>query len=722
MTILDLFSGVGGFAKAFEDTFGTNHQHYYSDVDKYALAVYKYQFPNAIALGDVTQIDATKLPPIDFMFAGFPCFTEDMLVTTIDGQKYIKDVVVGDFVLTHKGRYRKVLDVGTCYNKTRVLKGYGFLPIETTNEHPFYVKNRVNIWNGNGYTRTLQETTWQEAKNLKPFKQYVSTPLVNDIYENIYNEDFWYLIGRYIGDGWLAHRYRGGVKKLNDKAVICCGFQDLEILTSIVKKVFGSHYSVSKEKTGYKFHITQKWFADFLTIIGSGAGNKQIPSKWFGLEKLKAKALIDGYLSADGTNIKNGKGKGFCTISKKLCISVMILGKKIGYEFSQYVYTNAATCIIEGRVCNQAPFTYTANYLFDSNRQQYFTETNYTWKPVKENKETGEIKKVYNMTVEEDNTYVINGICVHNCQNLSIAGNRLGLEGVKSGLFYPTVELWKQVKPKYWIFENVASMKKEEKQKITDILGVEAVCINSSLLSAQNRKRYFWCSPNFGQITQPQDRHIYLKDILESGEGDRLKSYCLDASYYKGTNLEQYLSKSRQQIVFEKPNKLCHINKSDSQGNRVYGESGKSVTLASQSGGLGAKTGLYRVAMRNSLTTVQSDSMVLEPSTFSLSNSRQNLSITANNKANCLTSSFRGNPDGNGRPRVIIPDEYVIRKLTPIETCRLQTFPDNWNAKGVFETKNGLEIKDISNTQRYKQMGNGVTVEVIKHILSFVKN
>jgi DNA-cytosine methyltransferase len=320
------------------------------------------------------------------------------------------------------------------------------------------------------------------------------------------------------------------------------------------------------------------------------------------------------------------------------------------------------------------------------------------------------------------------------CQNLSIAGNRLGLEGAKSGLFYNTVELWKQVKPKYWIFENVASMKKEEKQKITDILGVEAIMLNSSLVSGQNRKRYFWT--NIPNITQPEDRHIYLKDILESGEGDRLKSYWLDASYYKGTNLEQYLNKSRRQIVFEKPNKLCHINKSDSQGNRVYDESGKSVTLASQSGGLGAKTGLYRVALRNrgggkkpevgydnkanSLTTVQSDSMVMEASTFSLSNSRQDLSITADNKSNCLTSTFRGSPDGNGRPGVIIPEQYVIRKLTPVECCRLQTFDDSWNSKGIFETKNGLEVKDISNSQRYKQCGNAVTVEVIKHILKHV--
>ena len=78
------------------------------------------------------------------------------------------------------------------------------------------------------------------------------------------------------------------------------------------------------------------------------------------------------------------------------------------------------------------------------------------------------------------------------CQDLSIAGKRKGLAGERSGLFYEYLRILKEVKPKYFILENVASMPKEAKEIITKELGVEPIMINASLVSAQNRKRLFW--------------------------------------------------------------------------------------------------------------------------------------------------------------------------------------------------------------------------------------
>ena len=96
---------------------------------------------------------------------------------------------------------------------------------------------------------------------------------------------------------------------------------------------------------------------------------------------------------------------------------------------------------------------------------------------------------------------------------LSIAGNREGLKGKKSSLFYEYVRILKEVKPKYFLFENVASMSKENQNLISEELGVEPIMINSNLVTAQNRKRLYFT--NIPDIKQPEDKKIFLKDILQ---------------------------------------------------------------------------------------------------------------------------------------------------------------------------------------------------------------
>jgi DNA (cytosine-5)-methyltransferase 3A len=233
------------------------------------------------------------------------------------------------------------------------------------------------------------------------------------------------------------------------------------------------------------------------------------------------------------------------------------------------------------------------------------------------------------------------------CQDLSIAKkDRKGLEGERSGLFWEYVRILKEVHPKYFILENVASMSKKDKEIITQTLGVEPVMINASLVSAQNRKRSFWVGKKVNdgyiqvEIPLPEDRGILLKDILENGSVDRLKSYCIDANYYRGSNWKQYKTRGRRQLVI-----VGNIS-NNSQGNRVYSPESKSTTLSANGGGWGAKTGLY------------------------------------------LT-------------------ENIVRKLTPIECERLQGLPDNYT-------------EGVSNTQRYKALGNAFNVDVVAHILKYI--
>lgn len=164
------------------------------------------------------------------------------------------------------------------------------------------------------------------------------------------------------------------------------------------------------------------------------------------------------------------------------------------------------------------------------------------------------------------------------CQGFSVSGKQEGFNDKRSQLFFKFVEAVKVIKPKWFLLENVR-MKKDYRDAITWYLGVEPICINSALVSAQNRIRYYWTTiPN---VSQPDDRNINLKDIIEDGLTDRDKSYCLDANYYKGGNLKSYFEKHRRQLVFMG---LANDIKTIDQRKRVYHVAGKSPTLMTSGG------------------------------------------------------------------------------------------------------------------------------------------
>lgn len=114
------------------------------------------------------------------------------------------------------------------------------------------------------------------------------------------------------------------------------------------------------------------------------------------------------------------------------------------------------------------------------------------------------------------------------CQNLSIAmaiEHRNGLKGDKSSLFYEYYRLLHEVKPKYFLLENVGSMRKDDRDVITELLGVKPIKVNSKLVSAQLRNRLYWT--NIPNIVQPKDKNIKLNDVLTEGWVDREKARCL---------------------------------------------------------------------------------------------------------------------------------------------------------------------------------------------------
>jgi DNA (cytosine-5)-methyltransferase 3A len=289
------------------------------------------------------------------------------------------------------------------------------------------------------------------------------------------------------------------------------------------------------------------------------------------------------------------------------------------------------------------------------------------------------------------------------------------LEGDRSGLFWDYVRLLKDLKPKWFILENVASMPKADRDIITKEMGVEPILINASLVSAQCRKRLFWTNI---RVDLPVDRGILLKDILQpDAEVDERmvvngKAYCLTSSYSKVSPSEAQVNNSiekKQRTMV----KLGHIGNGDAQANRVYSPEGKSVCLSANGGGLGAKTGLYLCGRevivgdsplqvlqegRTELGKKSRKEIKKETGKDSTGRSSEHKAYYGKEgvKANCLTTSL-------GAEGMIVKND-CIRKLTPIECERLQGLPDDYTS-------------GIAMTNRYKCIGNAFNVDVVAHIL-----
>jgi len=268
------------------------------------------------------------------------------------------------------------------------------------------------------------------------------------------------------------------------------------------------------------------------------------------------------------------------------------------------------------------------------------------------------------------------------CQDLSIAKkDRKGLDGERSGLFWEWVRIWKESKPKYFILENVASMPAKDRDIISAELGVQPIMINASLVSAQNRKRLFWT--NIPVVGLPVDRGIALKDILEHDvEGSITQTFTASKSKSSGAGLVQ----------------IGHIGNSNGQANRVYSDEGKSVTLSANGGGLGAKTGLYEIKSGRDIGRRLKDGVRADDDkTIPI---QRRIETREDDKTGTLTSFMKDN-------MVVDTETSKIRKLTPVECERLQSLPDNYTA-------------GISNTQRYRCLGNAFNCEIIKFIISFM--
>ena len=330
------------------------------------------------------------------------------------------------------------------------------------------------------------------------------------------------------------------------------------------------------------------------------------------------------------------------------------------------------------------------------------------------------------------------------CTYWSIAkkGRETTSDGMGFKLFMEYVRALRESECKYFLYENNYSIHQNIKDEISKHLGVQPIMINSALVSGQNRKRCYWT--NIPNVTQPNDLGIVLADVLENAVPWQDKSYCMTSSYNKAVLYNTLERKQRTMVAIpicvnsQSGNSTIPTRKQPSLSDRIYSIYGKNPALtsgfrtniavsvetvtepvgAAQRGRYvdGNKTEQH-IEVRpdgksNCLTTVRKDSLVCTPVRIGqIGKSGQGQRIySVRGKSITMTANGGGTGGKTGLYKIDLPDgDYIIRKLTPVEAERLQTLPDNYTA-------------GISNTQRYKCIGNGWTVDVIAHILRGLKN
>ncbi|MGI9555041.1 MAG: DNA cytosine methyltransferase [Vampirovibrionia bacterium] len=289
------------------------------------------------------------------------------------------------------------------------------------------------------------------------------------------------------------------------------------------------------------------------------------------------------------------------------------------------------------------------------------------------------------------------------CQGFSFAGKNLNFQDPRSALFFEFVRLVKELKPKYFLLENVR-MKKESRDIISEYMGCEPIEINSALMSAQNRRRLYWT--NIPGVTQPKDKGIVLKDIILSGSECDMVVKGFPNQPSTGVRVSKPINPNSTNVGEIKRGDEIELNDNQKKKIDKINPSLDKANCLTEAIGRGGSSSEF-------LTSVKKKTMIIDEEikagafrarSFDKDGKRvgwketkpsQNLELRKDEKSNSLSSVQKDN--------VLAKDKLYWRKLTPIECERLQTVPDNYT-------------DCVSNTQRYKMLGNGWTVDVVAHI------
>lgn len=724
LKVIELFAGIGSQAQALKNI-GVEHEVIgISEIDKYAIKSYEAIHGSVNNFGDIKKIE--KLPYCDLLTYSFPCFIEGTKVLTLNGYKNIEDINCSDEVLTHKNRYKKV--VKPMINKANHIYKLSTMcsdDLFATEEHPFYVRKKYKIWNNHKrtYDRKFENPSWIKVKDLsKDFYVGIAINKKSELpnwtgsvfewldcrknrYSNVLQEkfnmsEFWWIIGRYLGDGWIRHQ--SGI-------IICCDFPETNEITEKLE-ILNFNYSISSERTTNKIHISFKEIGEYVEQFGRGAKNKKLTGDIINLPVNLLKGFIEGYMSADGCFTQNLNKA--TSINNELIYGIgQCVAKVYNKPFSIYKTIRPKKTIIEGRLVNQND-TYSISWKNEIKKQdKAFYEDGYIWCPINNIKKLNYEGNVYNFEVEEDNSYVVQNIIVHNCQDISVAGKQEGIrEGTRSGLLFEVERLLESSeKPKYLLLENVKNLigkrHKDDFDKWLHKLDKLGYYSYYKVLNAknygipQNRDRVFVVSVRKDldedyYFPKEFDNGLRLKDMLESE---------VDEKYYISKEITEKLLKKVNENLNNLTNQdgysILQLGMLDIKGNeqvrRVYSDKGISPTLNTMQGGNRQPKVMIKEATKQGYAVAEvGDSINIEHP-----NSLTRRGRVGKEVAQTLTTSPQ---------QVTLLNDYRIRKLTPKECWRLMGFKD--------EQFDKAKSSGMSDSQLYKQAGNSICVPVLEEI------
>lgn len=671
LRMIDLFAGTGAFTHAFQST-GQVKCVFANDMVEWSKTIYDANFDHKLTLKNLNDIPVEDIPGHDILTGGFPCFVAGTKVLTEDGYKAIETVSLEDKLLTHTGKYQTILNRQVKGGVTRV-QGvqimYHPYSIDATDEHPFYVKERVKTWNAGlrKYDYTFTAPMWVNAKELHD-SHYVAMPrntkdvvpsfecnkCVNKTTKNTVNlvlnqTDQWYMMGYFLGDGWIEDTKKDDGRS-NYSIRFSIADKDKETVLPILSRVLPIQTKQKRSGACETYGCgSQEWF-EVLAQFGKYCHGKMIPEWVHDAPVNFVEAFLEGYAKADGSVCPSSRGipnhhVSYTTVSHNIAFGIQRLYAKLGMLCSVDYTERPPTTIIEGREVNQRN-TYRMRVVLNRERQgSALIEEEHIWLKVKSVEEkTLEAQPVYNFEVEHDNSYCVENAVVHNCQPFSIAGRQEGFQDERSNVFWKILSIIDHHKPKCVVLENVKNLVSHDEKRTFET-------IKTQLETRGYHIRFKVL--NTADITGvPQHR-------------ERIYIVCFkDKSLYEKFSLDfPAIPKRGVQTCLEE----------SVPGKYYYKDSSSTWPLLSEA-----------VKKRNTIYQYR------------------RVYVRENKSQECPT--LTANMGGGGHNVPIILDEKGIRKLTPRETFNFQGFPYSYT------------LPTLSDTNLYKLAGNAVSVPVVELI------
>lgn len=599
LRVFTAFSGYDSQCMAL-DKLGIDYELVgWSEIDKYAIQAHNAVYPQWADrnYGDISKIDWNQVPDFGLFTYSFPCFVAGTLVLTSNGYKSIEQILPDDKVLTHTNQFRNVITPMIKQYKGNLfrIKAMSFDKLICTPEHPFYARKKYRY--GHSQVRAFKEPEWVEIKDLTKayylgyaINQKSSLPSWKGVVDNRWghgkisnklsdlfnNRNFWYIMGRYVGDGWKRTNQQYG-----SSIIICCSERNKDSLVDALNQI-GYHYTEVCDKTVTKLHISSNELHSFVERYGYYAHGKRIDYETMNLPKHLLRSFIDGVIDSDGYINKHGLYK-ISSVSKELIYGLgQCIAKAFDTPFSIYKTLRPEQTIIEGRLCSQRD-TYTITFkLYKGKQDKAFYEDGYIWFPINSIVSEYTETDVFNMSVECDESYTANGCIVHNCQDISSAGKQRGLQegsGTRSSLLWECQKAIEAKRPKFCLMENVAALVSEkfrpfflEWERLMSRYGYTNY---NKVLNAkdygipQNRERIFMVSILNADQTyywpEPMKLETRLKDVLESDVDEK---YYLSDNVIESFNIHAERNKNKGNGFGWKPTDgggMCNVYKDINQ-------------------------------------------------------------------------------------------------------------------------------------------------------------